>query len=101
MCGLAELEEKTRKRRKTIPNSKKKSNWTSLPVEDKTVLFRLYLIFLSELSSVDQTMIFFSIIFSCILIAVSGILEEKHIIFDDPVHGPHDRLSSVNQISAS
>ena len=64
-------------------------------------LWRLYLIFLSELSSVDQTMIFFSIIFSCILIAVSGILEEKHIIFDDPVHGPHDGLSSVNQISAS
>ena len=53
----------------------------------------LYLIFLSELSSVDKTMIFFSIIFSCILISVSEILEEKHIIFDDPVHGPHDRCS--------
>ena len=58
------------------------------------------LIFLSELSLVDKTMISFSIIFSCILIAVSGILEEKHLIFDDPVHGPHDRLSPDNEISS-
>ena len=46
-------------------------------------------------------MISFSIIFSCVIIVVSGILEEKHLIFDDPVHGPHDRLSSADQISAS
>ena len=48
-----------------------------------------------------KTMISVSIIFSCFLLGVSAILEEKHLIFDDPVHGPHDRLSSANPISAS
>ena len=42
-----------------------------------------------------KTMISFSIIFSCIHIVISGTLEEKHLVFDDPIHGPHDRLCSM------
>ena len=40
----------------------------------------------------EWTMFLFLIISSSIFVAASAILEEKHIVFEDPIYGPYDRL---------